>query len=357
MAAVAMWNEGMTGMPKSPPDRSKDTNPAFAMPLPRHHASSSGSRSARLLDQLTLGAWIIREHLREIRAFFRFPLRLKIASTICGRVRVLFYGVPYADWNAPISDLALWQQIGSVGEVVRLPALWVVSAMLARIFKGRTVVIPAKISHVTRLPGGIISLSPNAASVHALDNKIRFAAYMLANGLQEHLPAVYASLSAAVYPCVLKRADMSSSWGVVIVQTAAQADALLQSAMFSGKQTLLQELVPGTIEHATYCVVRSGRILWHCTFVTEVNEANIIKSEDNVVRRWMTATPQSVVTQIEKVLAPLSYNGPCNLDYKMAADGTVRIFEINPRLGGSLMLPQYKEQLRQALTCIVGNAT
>ena len=86
-------------------------------------------------------------------------------------------------------------------------------------------------------------------------------------------------------------------------------------------------------------------------------EANIIKSEDNVVRRWTIATPQSVVTQFEKALAPLSYNGPCNLVCKFAANGTVRIFEINPRLGGSLMLPQYKDQLQQALTCIVANAT
>lgn len=309
-----------------------------------------------MLGQLTLRAWIIREHLREARAFFRFPLRLKIASKICGRIRVLFYGVPYADWNAPISDPVLWQQVGGVDEVVRLPALGVVSAILAKIFKGRTVVIPAKISHATRLPGGIASLSPNAAAIRALDNKVRFAAYMLANRLLAHLPTVYASPSAAVYPCVLKRADMSSSWGVVIVQTAVQADALLRSAMFFGKQTLLQELVPGAIEHATYCVVRGGKILWHCTFVTEVNETNIIKSEDNIVRRWTIATPQSVVMQIEKVLAPLSYDGPCNLDYKIDADGTVRIFEINPRLGGSLMLPQYKDQLRQALTCIVANA-
>jgi D-ala D-ala ligase C-terminus len=345
----------MTELP--PPDRSEDPNPELAMPLPWHRAFSNESRVGRWLGELTLRVWNIRQYLRDARVFFRFPLRLKFSTTpIERRTRVLFYGIPYADWNAPMADPALWQQIGDVGEVVRLPALWLAPAVLARIFDGRTVVIPAKIAHASRLPRGFDSLSPDAPSIHALDNKIRFAAYMLANSLQDHLPTVYAGPADAVYPCVVKRADMSSSWGVVIVQSAVQAEALLQSAMFFGKQTLLQELVPGTIEHATYCVVRGGKILWHCTFVTEVSESNIIKAEDNVTRRWTIATEPSVVAQIEKVLAPLSYSGPCNLDYKIASDGTVRIFEINPRLGGSLMLPQYKDELRRALACIVANA-
>jgi len=69
-----------------------------------------------------------------------------------------------------------------------------------------------------------------------------------------------------------------------------------------------------------------------------------------------TETPGPVVRQIEKVLAPHAYSGPCKFDYTLGPDGTIRIFKINPRLGGSLMMPQYGENLRQALSCIVDNA-
>jgi carbamoylphosphate synthase large subunit len=39
------------------------------------------------------------------------------------------------------------------------------------------------------------------------------------------------------------------------------------------------------------------------------------------------------------------------------ADGRMQIFEINPRLGGTLMLPAQAVDLRAALTCIIEHAT
>ena len=42
--------------------------------------------------------------------------------------------------------------------------------------------------------------------------------------------------------------------------------------------------------------------------------------------------------------------------YKIAPDGSVRFFEINPRFGGSLLQPRQRAELRQALNCIFENA-
>jgi hypothetical protein len=39
------------------------------------------------------------------------------------------------------------------------------------------------------------------------------------------------------------------------------------------------------------------------------------------------------------------------------ANGRRQIFEINPRLGGTLMLPAQAMELRAALTCIIERAT
>lgn len=302
----------------------------------------------------------LRERLRETRAFLRFPLHVRLAAPAGEEAtHVLLYGVPYADWNAPLADGALWASMHGVASVFRLPALPVISALIAR-FVGRVgprrIVIPAKTAHAARLPGGWHSLSPDAGSVHALDDKLRFADYMAANGFGDYCPAPYAGVAAAIYPCVLKRTDLSSSWGIVVVNSRDELEAQLQSPLFKGHRHALQALVAGQIEHATYCICKDGAVLWHCTFMTEVASPDTIKSEDNVLRRWTIATPDAIVRQIETVLAPLAYNGPCNLDYKLGPDGKIRVFEINPRLGGSLMIPQYGEELRQALACIVANA-
>jgi hypothetical protein len=311
----------------------------------------------RLIGQLTIFLGIIRQHLRELRVFLRFPLRQKFSpSAMRERTLVLLYGIPYADWNAALAEASLWQEIPGVAEVIRIPAFLLASTIIARRFKGRAVVIPAKIEHGYRLPEGCESLSPDMRSIDLLENKGRFAAYMRGHGLLDLCPATYANAAEASYPCVLKRADRSSSWGVAVVRSEAEVEGLLRSPMFSGRQVVLQALVAGVVEYATYCVCKNGNILWHCTFVTEVDRPETVKSEDNVLQRRIAPTPARVLEQIQRTLAPLAYSGPCNLDYKLDADGDMRILEINPRLGGSLMLPEYSTELRQALGCIVANA-
>lgn len=302
----------------------------------------------------------LRLRMREVRSFFRFPLRVPIVTAAGGGAAcVLLYGVPYADWNAPLADGTLWAGVTGVASVIRLPALPVVSNLLARFAArgARQIVVPTKTGHAKRLPHGWRALCPDEASVQTLGDKRRFAAYMAAHRFGDYCPATFAGVEDAAYPCVLKRADMSASWGVVVVRSRAELEAQLDSPVFNGRPYVLQALVPGSTEHATYCICKDGAILWHCTFLTEVAAADTIKSEDSVLRRWKIGTPESIVREIESVLAPLAYSGPCNLDYKLGRDGKIKVFEINPRLGGSLMLPQYGEELRQALSCIVANAS
>ena len=181
----------------------------------------------------------LRERLREARAFLRRPLHVRLAAPAAGdeATRVLLYGIPYADWNAPLTDGALWAGMHGVVSVLRLPALPLVSALIAR-FAGRIghrcIVIPTKTVHAARLPGGWRSLSPDASSVRALDDKLRFAAYMAENGFGDYCPATYAGVADAIYPCLLKRTDLSSSWGIVVVNSRVELEARLQSPLFKG---------------------------------------------------------------------------------------------------------------------------
>ena len=69
----------------------------------------------------------------------------------------------------------------------------------------------------------------------------------------------------------------------------------------------------------------------------------------------MTA-PAEVLEQFDTVLAPLGYRGPCVIDYKIAGEGRVQIFEINPRLGGTLLLKSNAGLLREALGHILAAA-
>jgi carbamoylphosphate synthase large subunit len=288
--------------------------------------------------------------LQEVRTFFRFPRRFEFNGDGRGR-SVILYGIPYADWNATLSDRGLWSKVPGVAQVRRLPATPYGSGARAD-----DVVIAMKTSHMVRRPGGR-ALQSTAQAIATFEDKAKFAAYMAANDFADYCPQTYAGRQEAVFPCILKRTDLSASLGVVIAQSAKHLDELLQTRTFQGHSYLLQALVQGNVEYATYCVCKGGRVLWSCSFATDNGSPVAIKREDNAVRRQAIATPDPVLRQIEIVLLPLAFSGPCNVDYKLLADGRMQIFEINPRLGGTLMLPAQAVDLRAALTCIIEHAT
>jgi len=291
---------------------------------------------------------ILLIHLQEVRTFFRFPRWLTFNGD--GR-RVILYGIPYADWNATLSDRGLWSKVPGIGQVHRLPATPFGSRARAA-----DVVIAMKTSHVVRRPGGR-ALEPTALALATLGDKAKFAAYMAANGFGDYCPRTYLDRHEAVFPCVLKRLDLSASLGVAIAQSAKHLGELLQTRAFEGHPYILQALVQGNVEHATYCVCKDGRVSWSRSFATDMGSPAAIKREDNAVRRQAVDTPDAVLRQLETVLRPLAFSGPCNVDYKLTDDGRVQIFEINPRLGGTLMLPAQAAELRAALACIIEQAS
>jgi carbamoylphosphate synthase large subunit len=311
------------------------------MPLPLRLRSLSRALA------IQLKIFLIR--LQEVRTFFRFPRQIRLGPVGSGR-SIILYGIPYADWNATLSDPALWAQLAGIARVLRLPANPFGSEARAD-----DIVIAMKTGHFKRRPGGR-ALEPTALAIATLEDKAKFAAYMAASGFANYCPQTYADRQGAVFPCILKRTDLSASLGVAIAQSAAHLDQLLRGPTFEGRPYILQAAVAGNVEYATYCICKDGRVLWSCSFATDIGKPVSIKREDNALPRQATATPDAVVRQIETVLRPLAFSGPCNVDYKLSADGRMQIFEINPRLGGTLMLPTQAEQLRAAMACIIEHA-
>jgi hypothetical protein len=287
----------------------------------------------------------LRYHVGEIRTFRRYRLWLRLTPSEGPGVTVILYGIPYADWNAVLADADFWRSLKSVREVRRIPAFGFLVPSAAE----RTIVIPMKTEHALSVPGGCRGLFPNVQALRALGDKRYFAAYVAQNGLAAGCPDTYSSPDAAQFPCVVKRFDLSGSIGVDIAYSREQLDAILRARIFAGKPVLLQEAVQGAVEYTSTCICDGGRLVWHCTFASTMSGPLVVKSEDNDKTRHTVDMPPGVQAQIERLLVPLDYRGPCVANYKLAADGTARIFEINPRFGGSLLRRPQVDLLREAL--------
>src|SRR6185312_2830595 len=294
-----------------------------------------------------------REPARELYDFFRWPLSLRDPDRSAGSTVVL-YGLPFSGWNRHLAARALWDGVPGVSRVVRMPAM---RGLLQQFAEPDAVVIPMKEAHTRELPFGVRSLAPRPEVVHALDDKQRFAAYVATNGFGSFCPRTYANWAEAVFPCVLKRTDCVEGHGISVVWSPSEGEALLKSSLYANKPHLLQEAIPGTRDYCTCCVLKDGQLLWSRTFENEIaTPLTIRRAGENVLCRRSIETPEGIARQIETVLAPLSYSGPCNIDYKLEGE-RIRIFEVNARLAGSLLDPPFHEHLQAALACIVAHST
>jgi hypothetical protein len=290
--------------------------------------------------------------LREIRNFYRYPRQLRFRRAPGERLRVVLYGIPFDDWNRSLASPELWQGIERVTEVVRRPAF----PFFTPASDPDTIFIPMKDTHAARLPHGCRSLAPDRTSIAFLADKGRFAAYLALAALSNYRPLHYSDPDHAVFPCVVKRLDLSASVGVAVARARAHLDEILAGTIFHGHPFLLQELVQGNIECVAYFVCRQGRALWTCTFETDMDGPAIVKREGSGRNRRQIPTPPQVIAAVEEVLIPLDYDGFCVADYKVPDGGDAKILEINPRLGGTLLRPEHMPQLREAISCLLSAA-
>lgn len=286
------------------------------------------------------------------------PVRLLFpeASASEAAVRVVIYGSFADNWLPRLGDVATWKGIPAVAEVLLVsddPRTQIPGPFYAG---SRTVIVPLSENNINNCPRNYPTLIPDRHAVDTLGNKAAFAAYVDGYGLSDLCPTTYKTKEQAEFPCILKRVNAAYGLGSMILRSKQELEELLRNEALSQEEFILQSLVAGTTEYSTHCVCKDGRILWSCSFVFEMDGPEEIRRGMDCKEMRAIKSSDDTLSTIERVLAPLGYSGPCNIDYKRSEAGAITIFEVNPRFGGSLMLTENIGYLREALSCIIGNA-
>ena len=273
------------------------------------------------------------------------------------RVRVVVYGTHSADWmDALAPKAAVWSGMaGEIADVVHVDGPRRMIPWLGA-WGRRTVLLPLMEDHVASRPRRYAALVPSPTALATLRDKAAFAAYARSHSLAGMVPAIYPTLDDAVFPCVIKRTDLNSGQGVEVAETREQAERLLAGEPFLGRACLFQALVVKSVEYVAHCVCKEGRMLWHRVYASEPPTGATIRRSAPAWRHRPASVSGRVLESLESFLTPLAYSGPCNIDFAIDAGGRVIVFEINPRLGGSLMLSENVDDLRECLSCILRNA-
>lgn len=269
--------------------------------------------------------------------------------------RVVIYGRHPPSWLAALGPEApVWRGMVGVESVELVRTSF--ALLLAGHRGGRqSIVMPLRERNIRKCPRLYWGLLPTRRAVRIFGDKARFAAYAVAQGLAEHLPEIYREPAAASFPCVVKRVDLDGGNGIAVARSAAELRGLLAAAPWRGHRVVLQALVDGD-DHVTHCLCRKGRIVWHRTYRYELKPGTVVQTRDTALAAIEVAEQPETLAMFERFLLPLGYDGPANFDTRRGADGVVKVLEINPRLGGSLMRPEKAGDLGELLAALVASA-
>jgi hypothetical protein len=289
----------------------------------------------------------------------RSELSCSMASLLISRARrlirrtflpdVAIHGRHGPSWHKAIDARApVWDLLGAAGIAQ--------SAKGAPRWWRKRVVVPLMEPHILSMPEGCHALVPDSEALAILADKAQFARYAAELGAAHLLPRSI-DLEHPTFPAMLKRTNLHSGMGVALVASQQELDEKRAAAPWVGEVVLLQEAVPSHREFVTHVVCVRGRIVWHCTFAYPLASRNEVRGPvENLTIEQSSAHPADIQA-FEQLLLPLGFNGPANIDYRRRPDGSLAIFEINPRLGGSLMRPDHVRDLAGALQAIVRHAT
>ena len=190
-------------------------------------------------------------------------------------------------------------------------------------------------------------------------DKVRLRTRARRMGLEHCLPASYATLRAARFPCIVKTAVGDFGSTVRFARDARELDAAISELKLDSRRMndawLVQELCEGPVEYSASCVVRDGRIL-DVVATRYTYDAAVYVWPRVEERRELRVVDAPVPEHHLEVMAALlrGYAGICNFNYKLRGNGDMCIFEVNVRSGEDLACDVPPDRLRCLLERLDG---
>jgi len=146
-----------------------------------------------------------------------------------------------------------------------------------------------------------------------------------------------------VYPCILKECRISSGGKAVhLIESDSQLRIAIGTLTMLGIRFVLQEAIRKTEEYVCHSMVKNGIHLKSIIF--KVNLPNELHIKSGSMGGELTCLDVSPIYEVYRVL---HYTGFACVNFKMTDTG-IKIFEINPRMGGSLV--ENEECLKEMVT-------
>lgn len=258
-------------------------------------------------------------------------------------MNVLIWGYHCDEWNCAINSSL--SSLPNVSSVIQISSNSSIENMPLNV----DIIIPLMECDILSVISNPKALTPSIEAIAIFADKLEFFKYAQLHNLIKYIPNTYTT-NPNLYPCVLKRTNLNNSNQMYVCHTESDLQSNLN--IVSPNPYVIQKYIKGKTEYVTHIVCVDGDIIYHISYETIHFEDYHLKCRQTPIKEMKTYSPSKKILNIfTKFLRPLKYTGPCNFNYKLDPDPIV--FEINPRLGGSLMLESNRLDLCKILNSII----
>jgi predicted ATP-grasp superfamily ATP-dependent carboligase len=193
-------------------------------------------------------------------------------------------------------------------------------------------------------------ISPNDV-IEKFDNKKLFYNYCVDKKLTQSVPKTYGSLIEIVTSIIkpnklIKKPN--NMYSGIDCKILGITDII--SSLFG--DNVIQEYLENNYEYCTFIVANKGKITYSKTYRYYFDEVFHIKNKETSYELDEVNIDTNILSKIEEFLTPCDYHGVLNVDY-VILDGNIKIFEINPRFGGSITLDFFLDGFAGCIDSIV----
>jgi carbamoylphosphate synthase large subunit len=271
-----------------------------------------------------------------------------------GSKDVIIFGQHSDDWMSALSpDAIVWKKLTNVKSVKFFSSINKIPKTSNR-RASNTVIIPLMESHLYEMPTNFNSLTSTPELVKLMADKLLLTENLLVNGFAHYVPKTWTNPEDSAFPCILKRRDLNGGQGIRILRSVLDLQEALTEFEFQGTQYFFQELVSANEEYVCHLVAMKGEILFSNYFEYGMPHPDVVRRLGGQITftNFGSNLDYKVSNVFKNIIKHLNYSGPCNIDFKLI-NGLPKIFEINPRLGGSLMVAENLPTLTQILKTII----
>lgn len=176
--------------------------------------------------------------------------------------------------------------------------------------------------------------------IQTFDDKVRFIHFMDEQDLMHLLPDVYVvshngqrtDYAEIQYPCIFKLAVTFGGTGSTVHLTAQKPVELDKVAR--GTSYLVQQFIPGNVEYGGHIYVEGGAIRKQL-YYRGARDASVHVQRGRMPK-FDRFEELDEAAELESMFGAVNFTGFACVDFKVSDQG-IKIFEVNPRLGGTLI--------------------